>query len=432
VKLYAAAAPPEDPDIALRLVFQENLLTGRAAFRALFGAPTSLEEDLLNVLAAIYAADLAVRREPREGFLRDIELTIAVVNHHAFQALQPDFEFALYLLSQDNWSLHFQATAGQPEPHQAWARDRGITLLFSGGLDSFCGAADLAQQPRPFQLVSHVTHNQAVSDAQTELHEALEQYAGRAIPRLTARVSGRSRGSLKFPADNEREDSQRSRSLLFLGLAALAARRTGFSEVVTIAENGQMALHLPLTAARVAAFSTHTAHPEFVSRAEALFSQLLSYPLRFTNPYLYLTKSEVVCSLPPALHASIPRAISCWRGSRLTKNTHCGECVPCLVRRLALAGAGMVLDEYERDVFNEDMASVPPDNRGKLNLVELMELVRRFSTADPNNHNVLIEQFPDLVNPHIDLAAAISLYRRFAVEATATLSAYPYMRALLT
>jgi hypothetical protein len=53
--------------------------------------------------------------------------------------------------------------------------------------------------------------------------------------------------TLKFDSEN----SQRSRSYLFLTLAALCARRVGHDEVLVIAENGQMAIHLPITQARI-------------------------------------------------------------------------------------------------------------------------------------------------------------------------------------
>jgi hypothetical protein len=46
-----------------------------------------------------------------------------------------------------------------------------------------------------------------------------------------------------YPSDAERESSQRTRSFLFLVIASIAARRSGFHDVILIAENGQMAIH---------------------------------------------------------------------------------------------------------------------------------------------------------------------------------------------
>jgi hypothetical protein len=58
-----------------------------------------------------------------------------------------------------------------------------------------------------------------------------------------------------------------------------------------------MAIHLPLTAARIGAFSTHTAHPDFVIEMEGLLGDVLSFKLRIVNPFLYRTKAECVTGL---------------------------------------------------------------------------------------------------------------------------------------
>lgn len=100
MRCYASTAPPANYD--LRLKFGENVLTGISSFHATFGAPTSLEEDVLNIAAAVYAVDLAVRRNEREGFLRDIKLTVEVVNAACLLPVRADVEELLYTLSNDN------------------------------------------------------------------------------------------------------------------------------------------------------------------------------------------------------------------------------------------------------------------------------------------------------------------------------------------
>src|SRR5213082_2450013 len=59
------------------------------------------------------------------------------------------------------------------------------------------------------------------------------------------------------------ESSQRTRSFLFLTVAALCARRVGHQNIVVIAENGQMAVHLPVTEGRIGPFSTRTAQLKY-------------------------------------------------------------------------------------------------------------------------------------------------------------------------
>ncbi len=62
------------------------LTTGERSFREQFGTPSSLELDILTLASAIYASDLAFKREERSNYPRNkIKLTVPVVNRRAFQ-----------------------------------------------------------------------------------------------------------------------------------------------------------------------------------------------------------------------------------------------------------------------------------------------------------------------------------------------------------
>ena len=141
------------------------------------------------------------------------------------------------------------------------------------------------------------------------------------------RVSGRKYRNLKFPADHEREDTQRTRSFLFTALAAVAARLDGSRRIIVMAENGQFAIHLPLTAARIGSFSTHTAHPKFLATMQQILRQLyVCDDLEVVNPFVHLTKGEVVGLIPAAVRPHIKESSSCWRVARVSASaTHCGE-----------------------------------------------------------------------------------------------------------
>ena len=80
-------------------------------------------------------------------------------------------------------------------------------------------------------------------------------------------------------------------------LGALVARRLGHRKVLMIAENGQLAIHLPLNNARVGAFSTHTAHPDVLALMQRILRTALSVNFELLNPYVYRTKGEVVDGL---------------------------------------------------------------------------------------------------------------------------------------
>lgn len=411
---------------------EKNMITGIRSFRNFYGEPTSLEMDCLRLAAAIFSADLAQRRGEREAFIRDFDLTVPVVNYHAFERIREDLESILYLLTDDNWSIRFVAAPGQPEGVENWPSTVGETLLFSGGLDSLSAAYDLLSQGRNILLVSHITGNPLIRLAQENLvaylKESLHLESG--IEHQQFRVTARNTEPFPFPSDNDREDTQRSRSFLFLVLAALASRRTGRKSILTMAENGQLAINLPLNAARQGAFSTRTAHPEYLANMEKLLSQLLSYPIKIENPYLYRTKAEVVRNVVKSLSGSIALSISCWRGSRVPGSKHhCGVCVPCLLRRIALEANGVFLNEYDRDLLTEDLGSLSEEDLGKRNLVDIIEFAQRFKKATSALY--VVEHFPEIVNPHVDQSAAIGMYRRFADEALGVFAKYKTVRRWL-
>jgi 7-cyano-7-deazaguanine synthase in queuosine biosynthesis len=416
------------PKRDLVLVPGKNLIIGEKEFCAFFGAPSSLENDLLTLSSAVMACDIALKRGERENISRTFELRIPIVNVHLFLPLQKELEDLLYLLSYDNWTIDFQRKAGKPEPSSRWKGNNGKTLLFSGGLDSLSCAVDELSSGSNLVLVSHFTHNRITKLSQETLWELVTKKVGKA-DRFAFMISGRKTADLDFPSDELREESQRTRSFLFLSLSALVARRTGNHRVLYIAENGQMAIHLPLTTARLGAFSTHTAHPEVVAKTQNILGQLLEFPFVIENPYLYKTKGEVIANTVKKLGKRVSSSVSCWRGSRVQGgNNHCGVCVPCLIRRIALEVNSLPLKEYEDDLFRKNIAKLPEEDIGKRNLVELLEFIRYF---DRCNDAELEMNFPDLLNPLVDRVQAIAMYRRFAKEANKVLSIYPSVKALL-
>lgn len=410
-----------------------NLKTGETGFRSTFGAPTSLERDVLTLASAVFACDIAFKRGDAESITRKIHLPIPVENLARFQGASEAILYALYCLSHDAWDVDFRQLPGSPEAQTyQGTHNAPKVLLFSGGLDSFAAALELAQPNNTVRLISHITANQAVADAQKSLSDYLDRLFPSQFARVPFRVGGWSRPGLgfPFPSDAAREDTQRTRSFLFLALAGLAARRYGSHEIILIAENGLMAIHLPLTAARLGAFSTHTAHPEFVHTMGELLSSLLDYPIAIANPFLYMTKAEAVRRATRDHLDMVQLAVSCWRASRISGPTrHCGYCVPCLIRRIAIEANGVRLPEYQRDVMGEDIAALPADDDGKRNLVDLAEFVKSFEIGE--SEAAVIDKYPELVNRHIDSSKAIDMYCRFASEARVVFDSYPNLTAVV-
>jgi 7-cyano-7-deazaguanine synthase in queuosine biosynthesis len=405
-----------------------NLITGEVDFARQFGEPTSLERDLLLLASAIFASDILIQRGRNEAVVRTIHLTMPVVNFHALESQRVALERILQFLSHDNWTIKFLPLEGAPAPYVYPTPNNGKTLLFSGGLDSLAAAVELLDRygAEHVQLSSHVTGNTAVRGAQNRLHSHLEQHYSAPINRTVIHIGG-SKKDEEAEWTDDPEITQRTRSFTFLTIAVLAARRRAMSEVVMIAENGYMAIHLPLSGGRIGAFSTHTAHPRFVREVSNFFEAVLQYPIKVENPFVHWTKGEVVAALARDHQNIISHSNSCWKSSRIG-GLHCGECIPCCLRRIALEYHGVRVDTWKRDLFAEDLSQVAPMDNGKRNLTELAAFTQDFLTLQGLDMDF---KHPDLLSGQFDHDAVVEMYKRAAREAHTVLSRYPNLAHLI-
>ncbi|MEV4887301.1 7-cyano-7-deazaguanine synthase [Chitinophaga ginsengisegetis] len=405
----------------LVLVPNENLYTGSKKIMDCFGELDALDEDLLNVASGIYAADLATPRRERELHCRDIEITIEVVHKQSWDQVQKKLQYALYVLSKDNWKIAFVKRKIKSSTYLDWNGSEGAVLLFSGGIDSMAGASEFLTRKEPLVLVSHSSQGNSVVDkSQKDVYQALCNHYKQKVPYYPIKVYGRNKGAHTFP--DERENTQRTRSFLFLTLAALVMKKNKMSKILFMAENGQFAVHLPLNQARVGPFSTHTADPLFLQYAQEIFSHLLENDnFCIENPFLYKTKAEVFAVLPDPLKKKAIHSASCWKISR-TKQ-HCGECVPCISRRIAIEYNGLSFNEYLHDVFKSDLKTLPEDNTGKRNMVDYLEFISTFKSI--GDIKALINHHPELHNDAFDLEKVIKMYHNMAKQSYKVLDKYP-------
>jgi 7-cyano-7-deazaguanine synthase in queuosine biosynthesis len=413
--IYRDSDDPSQPGIHLRA--DRDVITGAAQFQNSFGAPTTLELDLLLIAASVFSADRGTPRGEREDFARRLELSIPVVNAGLLQPLAGRIEDVLRLLSNDFWLINLRQADGVIEVVPDVPKQEGQVLLFSGGLDSLAAAIEFGN-PGPLALVSHITRARQTRNVQERLAGMLTE-SGITIPHYQFFMSSRDVAGF----DHDIESSQRTRSFLFLILAGMAARRLGRRELLMIAENGQMAIHLPLSTARIGAFSTHTAHPDVLDAMQGIISTALSGDYTISNPYVSCTKAEVVERVWTAMQNAVPVSNSCWRNARLPEGvTHCGECVPCMVRRVAIETHGEDLTSYGRDAFAQNFSMMGPDDEARRNLADLCEFSRKFETMSDAD---LIDEWPELYSAKIDQVATIDMYRRAAQQTRAVLSRYP-------
>jgi len=362
------------------------------------GTRSNAAIDLVRIAAGAYMAD---RLSPRRtGFSRTIRLRVQVSDASHWATAADRITNILHWLTADTWQLELvHGDLARPDVEDAAAA--GKVALFSGGLDSFCGAM-LAPQDQSRLLIGH-WDNPTVKAAQDRSWAWMTGEGGISFHYRQMRLS---------QAGKRREASTRSRALLFMALAAAAADGAG-AKVVEIPENGFTSLNPPLGADRGGALSTRSTHPWTLHLVRGLLADL-GLGIELSDPYIERTKGELLAAAdaacPGTLRPGAAKTLSCGKlDGRLysggNPNYHCGLCVPCLVRRGAFIAAGLpddtpyLVEELSGSAYQQLL-----DRRADDVAAVRFAVARGLADVD------LIAQgpFPDT----FDLEAALDLCRR--------------------
>lgn len=165
--------------------------------------------------------------------------------------------------------------------------------LFSGGLDSYCGAIKLLEDGNKPCLIGHNEYPKLRSK-QSEFAETFRKlYPKQEVKFVSFTAGSRAPKNLQGEPLKGTENTSRGRSLLFLCAAVSIAGILGQNVPIYIPENGFIGLNIPLTNSRKGTCSTRTTHPYFMNG----FSKILkSVGIHNTinNFFAYLTKREIV------------------------------------------------------------------------------------------------------------------------------------------
>lgn len=303
-------------------------------------------EDLLHLATAAYTADLRIPRDDGFGdWTRDLRLHAFVRDAERWMAAAPLIERLLSFLTGDHWRVDFRAAPAAfsperlPPPKKAVALTGKDVCLFSGGLDSYIGAIDLAARSdgQIILVGHHSADGGATSRSQKQALAALRRfYDDQRTPFLRMWVS-------PPKGDRASETTTRGRSILFFALGIAVADAAGADRLV-VPENGFISLNVPLSPSRGGSFSTRTTHPQFVALVREVLAAI-GVGVSVELPYRFQTKGEMMKGIAnaEALAVGLPVTMSCAHPSvgRWAKqpNVHCGRCVPCIIRRAAVHSA---------------------------------------------------------------------------------------------
>lgn len=303
--------------------------------------------DFTTIALSIATADKAILRNgSADGWTRMIDLTISLIEPAVWDARRDDLESILRYLTGDFWSLHFlEGGIESPRAKQQRYTDADCVCLLSGGIDSLVGGINLTDSGRIPLFVSQVVRG----DKETQKRYATE----------LGGVDRHCQWSFNINHSGESEKSTRGRSIVFFAFAALAASAIPSSITqpveIVVPENGFISLNIPLGPGRLGSLSTKTTHPVYMRGIQSIWDAVgINATLSF--PFRSKTKGEVLtdCTNQKMLENLISDSVSCGKYQR-NNLTHCGQCVPCMVRRAAFLKAGLP-DTTQKGYLCENLA----------------------------------------------------------------------------
>jgi len=326
-------------------------------------------EDLLIIGMSLFSADKRIPRSyALDNWTRDITLHIPVLELEKWNSVKTDMENMFRFLSGDNWVLEFRKTDlrfrvnKKNSSYKLSQRENFETVsLFSGGLDSFCGAITLLENQKKCCFLGFREYNM-LSGRQRELFGALST-AYPSVPKDLVLFNvnpfapvNRAGEKLNIGA----ESSTRSRSFLFLSGAIAVASIINPCASVNIPENGFIGVNVPLTESRNGSCSTRTTHPNFLKTFNQILRKL-GLEHQIINFYWNKSKGQIVSEHKdkPVFEQNAYKTLSCSHPSlsrydKITPPCNCGYCYPCLVRRASLRTAGNDTTPYN-DIYKLSM-----------------------------------------------------------------------------
>lgn len=283
-------------------------------------------KDLFNTLFLIYFADISTT----ESVDRQITLNIEVENIEEFKKIALKIKRLVKFMTSENWEFNFKKKQNESKNNKLLEVDNEkfeVVALLSGGLDSFTGT--YFNESKKTKFVGFNLQNP-------------EGKSQKLIKEFIKSKNLKSEFKLYELKDMDKKTlTQRTRSLFFFGLGVVEASMSGLTKL-NIYENGVMSLNPAIDFSRT---TTKTTHPKTIYLFNEILQEL-NIDIEVENTCINMTKAEMVKKLENDYIDFIKNTVTCGVGRMNvsfdnSKYTHCGACVPCLLRKITLSAAGL-------------------------------------------------------------------------------------------
>ncbi len=388
-----------------------------------------LEEDFLFIAAYVYYADSSFSRWSEKDvyaskWIRKFDFVIPVNNPDIWNSTYINDLLcnSINIISGDNFSFKFIKTKRELYRQMVIksfadlppVNDAKSVCLFSGGLDSFAGAIDLYRNGKNPILVSHRSSPKIDSRQKRVVELIRSEKVNWSFPHLNVWINRKGK-----PAS---EQSQRTRSFLFLAIASCVANHLRINDLYLF-ENGIVTFNIPKSGQNIGTFLSRSTHPKFVHLFQEIVREVFNPKLQIYNPYIFKSKSEVIRTLiGSGFEKYISATVSCAHTQLATSmNPHCGTCSQCVDRRFALSNPDLrdyeELSSYGKDIFIDDLS----EGEERTHCENYFRSALQIDKMLEDNFFMEYTELLDSVN-YLDISAAdaaekiYSIYKRHSLE----------------
>jgi len=290
--------------------------------------------DLFDVVRYLFLADCQQKRPNTWKRPLSVNLPVRALEVWQRREVQETLHSLLEFTCGDDVVLHFEdvhAPAPRVQPCLSFETKCRVCLL-SDGLDSLCGLTQRlsVDSATPIVAATCLTQYQVERRVCHIVSDLNATFGHRVLPVTVPlyRTGYRTR-----PPG---EPSQRLRSVLLLGVGAVIALLAGQSGL-EVYENGIEVCNFPLALTPEPERLSRAMHPVLLKRMSLFLSALADREFVCSAPFALDTKAEMVKATRLILpDETLLRTVSCMH----YRNTQCGGCEGCVLRRQALFCAG--------------------------------------------------------------------------------------------
>lgn len=340
--------------------------------------------DLMKVILGLHLIELEYPK-------RDIiKLIINTAFSDQFKSIKDRLQSLFFNLTGKRIELIFESGSPQLSVYRLNEQPtyRKI-VLFSGGLDSLCGAIYTSKKHKV--ILAHCIRNQIT------FHNVLELYYSSSLKKtILFCYDARSRST--------KGGSANTRGLLFLSFAYAIAASLGIRSIL-FCENGSQMLDVllgsPVYPTKEATKNTNL---NYINSIQEIFEDFDNEKFSIEMPFKEFTRAEIVIRFKKEI--DFKKTYSCFTTRAKTKM--CGICWNCFIRQMSLYALNIKEEKslYEQNPFElvSEIERTKVYNERMSILFYLLSFYENVLNRDPNSLNEIKLNARNYFNNPIDLA----------------------------